>query len=221
MKNIDNLIERKPKLSNIKKDIEKAYDILIKCYESGHKVLICGNGGSAADSAHITGELMKSFKLKRCLPDVFSDKLKKVIDDFTAKNNCNHGPMKFEEMKKTLEVGLPTIDITSQVALNTAFINDKNADYMYANAVLGLGSEGDTLIAISTSGFSKDVINATLVAKAKGMNIIGLTGKVGGKLKHISDSCIIVPLDETYLIQEEHISIYHALCLDIEEHFFI
>lgn len=220
MKYIDELCERRKNLVSIKKDIEAAFDILKETYKSGKKVLICGNGGSAADSAHITGELMKGFKKKRVIDDSFEKELKKVIDDFTAKNNCNHGPQKLEEMKNTLEKGLPTIDITSQVALNTAFINDKDANYMYANEVLGLGDKGDTLIAISTSGSSKDVVNATLVAKAKGMKIIALTGKNGGKLKHIGDATIIAPGDETYLIQEEHIAIYHAICLDIEEEFF-
>lgn len=220
MKHIDELCERRKNLSEIKKDIEKAYEILASCYETGHKVLVCGNGGSAADSAHITGELMKGFKKKRTIDDDFALRLKAVIDDFTAKNSCNHGPQKLEEMKKALEVGLPTIDITSQVALNTAYINDKDANYMYANAVLGLGKENDTLIAISTSGYSKNVVNACLVAKAKGMKVVSLTGKDGGKLKYGSDVSIIVPCADTYLIQEEHIAIYHAICLDIEEKFF-
>lgn len=220
MRYIDELCERRKNLSVIKKDIEKAYEILAICFESGHKVLICGNGGSAADSSHITGELMKGFKKKRTIDDSFTEKLKVVIDDFTAKNSCNHGPQKLEEMKSLLETGLPTIDITSQTALNTAYINDKDANYMYANAVLGLGNEKDTLIAISTSGNSKNVVNACLVAKAKGMKVVSLTGKDGGKLKHGSDVSIIVPCEDTYLIQEEHIAIYHAICLDIEEKFF-
>lgn len=220
MRYIDELCERRKNLSVIKKDIEKAYETLAICFESGHKVLICGNGGSAADSSHITGELMKGFKKKRTIDDSFTEKLKAVIDDFTAKNSCNHGPQKLEEMKSLLETGLPTIDITSQTALNTAYINDKDANYMYANAVLGLGNEKDTLIAISTSGNSKNVVNACLVAKAKGMKVVSLTGKDGGKLKHGSDVSIIVPCEDTYLIQEEHIAIYHAICLDIEEKFF-
>lgn len=220
MRYIDELCEKRKNLSVIKKDIEKAYETLAICFESGHKVLICGNGGSAADSSHITGELMKGFKKKRTIDDSFTEKLKVVIDDFTAKNSCNHGPQKLEEMKSLLETGLPTIDITSQTALNTAYINDKDANYMYANAVLGLGNEKDTLIAISTSGNSKNVVNACLVAKAKGMKVVSLTGKDGGKLKHGSDVSIIVPCEDTYLIQEEHIAIYHAICLDIEEKFF-
>ena len=220
MKYIDELIVRRSILQSIKCDIEKAFNILSDCYKNGNKVLVCGNGGSASDSSHITGELMKGFKKKRTIDCDLKKELEKVILDFTAKNNCNHGVTKLEEMTKVLEKGLPTIDLTALTSLNTAYINDKDANYMYANAVLGLGNKGDTLIAISTSGFSKNVVNACLVAKAKGLNIIALTGKTGGKLKHIADSKIIVPLDETYLIQEEHIAIYHALCLDIEDEFF-
>lgn len=220
MKYIDELCERRNYLLPIKKDIEKSLEILINCYKKGNKVLICGNGGSAADSAHITGELMKRFMKDRPVDEKTLNSLKKVIDEFTAKNNCNHGPKKFDEMKMILEQGLPAIDLTSQVALNTAFINDKNADYMYANEVLGLGKEGDTLIAISTSGTAKDIVNATLVAKAKGLNIIAFTGSDGGKLKHIGDATIIAPGKTTYLIQEEHIAIYHAICLDLEDALF-
>ena len=123
-------------------------------------------------------------------------------------------------MKKTLEQGLPTIDLTSIIGHNTAFANDKNAEYVFANAVLGLGKDGDVLLAITTSGNSENIIDAALVAKAKGIKVIALTGKGGGKIKDIADINIIVPLDETYLIQEEHIAIYHAICLDIEEEFF-
>lgn len=220
MKYIDELCERRNYLLPIKKDIEKSLEILINCYKKGNKVLICGNGGSAADSAHITGELMKRFMKDRPVDEKTLNSLKKVIDEFTAKNNCNHGPKKFDEMKMILEQGLPAIDLTSQVALNTAFINDKNADYMYANEVLGLGKEGDTLIAISTSGTAKDIVNASLVAKAKGLNIIAFTGSDGGKLKHIGDATIIAPGETTYLIQEEHIAIYHAICLDLEDALF-
>ena len=123
-------------------------------------------------------------------------------------------------MRDSLEQGLPTIDITTFVGLNTAYANDKNADYVFANAVLGLGNMNDVLIAISTSGNSKNVINAALVAKAKNMKVIALSGKDGGSLKDIADINIVVPANETYLIQEEHIAIYHAICLDIEEEFF-
>ena len=208
---IKNLVERKPQLKNIEPEIRKAYDILVDCYKSGNKVLICGNGGSSADAAHITGELMKAFKKKRKLDDKFLEELKKVLssDEESLKSFVDN-----------LETGLPTIDLTSFSALNTAFSNDKNYLYSFANNVLGLGKDGDVLIAITTSGNSKNVINAAIVARAKNMKVITLTGGTGGNIKNISDVNIISPNSETYLCQEDHISIYHSLCLQLEEDLF-
>lgn len=220
MKYIDALCERRKVLEPIKYDIVRAFEILRDCYSTKNKVLICGNGGSASDSSHITGELMKGFKKKRQIDEKLEERLLKSIEDYYDKNNNFASNTKLEEMKDNLEQGLPTIDLTSFVGLNTAYANDKNADYVYANCILGLGNANDTLIAISTSGNSKNVINASLVAKAKNIKVIALTGKDGGALKDIADVSMVVPLDETYLIQEEHLAIYHALCLDIEEEFF-
>ena len=208
---IKNLVERKPQLKNLEPDIRMAYDILLDCYKSGSKVLICGNGGSSADAAHITGELMKAFKKKRKLDDKFLEELKKVLSNDEESLNS---------FIDNLETGLPTIDITSFAALNTAFSNDKNYLYNFANNVLGLGKEGDVLIAITTSGNSKNVINAAIVARAKNMKVLTLTGGTGGKIKNISDVNIISPNSETYLCQEDHISIYHSLCLQLEEDLF-
>lgn len=220
MKYIDELCERREKLNSIKNDIVKAYETIRDCYKKGNKVLICGNGGSAADSAHITGELMKGFKKKRPIDDNFEEKLTTAIENFYDKNMVSGAYDRIKEMKETLEVGLPTIDLTAFTALNTAFANDKNADYVFANGVLGLGKRDDVLIAITTSGSSRNVVNAALVAKAKDMKVVALTGKGGGCLKDIADVNIIIENNETFLIQEEHISIYHAICLDIEEEFF-
>lgn len=220
MKYIEELFERRNNLIPIKNDIVAAFETLLSCYKRNNKVLICGNGGSAADSAHITGELMKGFKKKRLINDKIEQALHKSIENYFDKNNNFSSDKKLQEMKENLEQGLPTIDLTSFTALNTAFANDKNADYIYANAVLGLGCDEDVLLAISTSGKAKNVINAALVAKAKNMKVIALSGKDGGGLKDIADVNIIVPLDETYLIQEEHIAIYHAICLDIENELF-
>ena len=220
MKYIDELCERREKLNTIKNDIVKAYETIRDCYKKGNKVLICGNGGSAADSAHITGELMKGFKKKRPIDDNFEEKLTTAIENFYDKNIVSGAYDRIKEMKETLEVGLPTIDLTAFTALNTAFANDKNADYVFANGVLGLGKRDDVLIAITTSGSSRNVVNATLVAKAKDMKVVALTGKGGGCLKDIADVNIIIENNETFLIQEEHIAIYHAICLDIEEEFF-
>ena len=220
MKYIEDLCKRREKLKPLKKDISEAFEAIKNCFKNGNKVLICGNGGSAADSAHITGELMKGFKNKRTVSDKFSEKLRDTLEDLEGSDSLANAHDKHREMVDCLEQGLPTIDLTAMVGLNTAFINDKDANYMYANEVLGLGNEGDVLIAISTSGNSKNVLNACYVAKAKKMKVVALTGKDGGKLKQIADTSIVVPMNETYLIQEEHIAIYHALCLDLEEEFF-
>lgn len=217
---IDELCERKERLSAIKFDIVRAFEVLRDCYKAGNKVMICGNGGSAADASHITGELMKGFKKKRPIDEKLEKDLQKAVENFYDKNGDFSSSEKFSEMKACLEQGLPTIDLTSLVGLNTAFANDKNANYVFANGVLGFGNKGDVLIAITTSGNSKNVVNAALVAKAKGVKVIALSGKGGGVLKDIADVNVIVPLNETFLIQEDHISIYHALCLDIEEEFF-
>ena len=220
MKYIEDLCKRRESLKPLKKDISEAFEVIKNCFKNGNKVLICGNGGSAADSAHITGELMKGFKNKRIISDKFSEKLRDTLEDLEGSDSLANVHDKHREMVDCLEQGLPTIDLTAMVGLNTAFINDKDANYMYANEVLGLGNEGDVLIAISTSGNSKNVLNACYVAKAKKMKVVALTGKDGGKLKQIADTSIVVPMNETYLIQEEHIAIYHALCLDLEEEFF-
>lgn len=220
MKYIDELCERRKKLASVKLDIIKAFEEIKNCYKNGNKLLICGNGGSAADSAHITGELMKGFKKKRPIDDIFEEKLTKSVENFYDKNMVSGAFDRIKEMKETLEVGLPTIDLTAFAGLNTAYANDKNADYVFANAVLGLGKRDDVLLAITTSGSSRNVVNAALVAKAKDMKVIALTGKKGGCIKDIADVSVIVDSDETFLIQEEHIAIYHAICLDIEEEFF-
>lgn len=220
MKYIDNLCERRKNLESIKYDIVRAFETLRDCYTARNKVLICGNGGSAADSSHITGELMKGFVKKRPIDDKLEKNLLKAIEDFYDKNNDFTSDKKLKEMKEYLEQGLPTIDLTSFVGLNTAYSNDKNADYVFANGVLGLGNLNDVLIAISTSGNSKNVLNAALVAKAKGMKVIALSGREGGLLKDIADVSVVVPADDTYLIQEDHIAIYHAICLDLEDAFF-
>ena len=220
MKYIDELCTRRKNLEPIKYDIVKAFETLRDCYRSGNKLLICGNGGSAADCSHITGELMKGFKKKRTIDEKTEKSLSSAVENFYDKNNNFDVINKLNDMKKNLEQGLPTIDLTSLVGLNTAFANDKSAEYVFANGVLGLGKQNDVLLAISTSGNSKNVVNAALVAKAKGVKVIALTGKGGGLLKDIADINVIVPLDETFLIQEEHIAIYHAICLDIEDEFY-
>ena len=207
---IDLLIKRYPDLKGLEATILNAYKTLEKAYENGNKVLACGNGGSASDSEHIVGELMKGFKN----PRVLNDKLKKKLEEVDE----NIGKMLSSKLQQPLEA----IALTGGIALNTALINDveNGGEYCFANQVLGYGKKGDVLIAISTSGNSKNVYNACVVAKALGLKVIGLTGKDGGKLARIADVSIIAPSNETYMIQEYHLPIYHTLCLMLEEHFF-
>ena len=202
------LIERYPKLAVCKEDIKKAYELLETAYTSGRKLLVCGNGGSASDSEHIVGELMKEFKLKR---KVYSDQASalKAID-----------PELGQILADTLQGALPAICLPGHSSLTTAFMNDANADLVFAQQVNGYGKPGDVFLGISTSGNSKNVLYAAVNAKAKGLKVIGLTGAKENKLMKYADVCIRVPETETYKIQEYHLPVYHCLCLMLEEKFF-
>lgn len=202
------LIERYPLLATVEVQINDAYEAMYECFASGHKLLIAGNGGSAADADHIVGELMKGFIKKRPL----SEELKKSLQ------NLDH--IQGTELSRQLQQGLPAIALHNHQALNTAVLNDIDGTVMYAQQVCGYGQSGDIFLGISTSGNSVDVYNAALIAKAKKMKVIGLLGKDGGKIKDISDVSIVVPEMETYKIQELHLPIYHALCLMLEKNFF-
>ena len=202
IKFIDELIERYPALSENKKAILESCEELIHAYKNGNKLLVCGNGGSAADSEHIVGELMKGFVLPRCL----SKDLAAKIGD--------------QELVDALQYGLPAISLVSEVALSTAFSNDQLPSAVFAQQVLGYGKEGDILLAISTSGNSLNCVYAAKVAKAIGVKVISLTGKKDSKLKILSDITIQAPATETFKIQEYHLPIYHAICLAIENEFF-
>lgn len=207
MKYIDELIERYPILSVCKKDIENAANALIESFKNGNKLLVAGNGGSCADSDHITGELLKSFVKMRKPSEEFIDSIKN-IDSETG-----------SYLADKLQGSLPAIALTNNTALMTASLNDVDGNVMFAQQVNGYGKKGDIFLGISTSGNSKDIIYPTVVAKAKGLTTIALTGKNGGKLKNLADICIIVPQNETFKIQELHLPIYHALCLEVEEYF--
>lgn len=202
------LIERYPKLAVCKEDIKKTYELLEVAYSNGRKLLVCGNGGSASDSEHIVGELMKEFKLKR---KVYSDQAAalKEID-----------PELGQVLADNLQGALPAICLTGHSSLTTAFMNDANADLVFAQQVNGYGKPGDVFLGISTSGNSKNVLYAAVNAKAKGLKVIGLTGAKENKLMKYADVCIRVPETETYKIQELHLPVYHCLCLMLEEHFF-
>lgn len=207
-KHIDLLIERYPKLEVCREDIINSYLILEECYKSGGKVLIAGNGGSAADSEHIVGELMKAFKLPRFLDEDFKNKL--------ITQNEELGTV----LAKNLQMALPAIALDGHLALTTAYMNDCEPLLCFAQQVNGFGKEKDVFLGISTSGNSKNILYAAVCAKAKGMNVIGLTGEKNSRLCEIADVCVKAPSIETYMIQEYHLPIYHCLCLMLEDYFF-
>lgn len=208
MKHIDLLMERYPSLESAKDDIVAAYLLLEESYKNGGKLLVAGNGGSAADAEHIVGELMKGFKLPRKPEIDFAEKL--------VAENQELGAV----LAENLQGALPAIALDGHPALSTAYMNDCEPLLCFAQQVNGYGKSGDVFLGISTSGNSKNVLFAATTAHAKGMKVIGLTGAKDSKLKDMSDVCIKAPQTETYMIQELHLPIYHCLCLMLEDRFF-
>lgn len=208
MRHIDLLVERYPSLESAKNDIVAAYLLLEESYENGGKLLVAGNGGSAADAEHIVGELMKGFKMPRKPEADFAEKL--------VAENQELGSV----LAENLQGALPAIALDGHPALSTAYMNDCEPLLCFAQQVNGYGKAGDVFLGISTSGNSKNVLYAATTAHAKGMKVIGLTGAKDSKLKDMSDVCIKVPQTETYMIQELHLPIYHCLCLMLEDKFF-
>jgi len=208
METIKELTARYPGLADCAADIEKAAGLIIGCYKEHHVLYTCGNGGSAADSDHIVGELMKGFLKKRPVNAEFRAKLAEAYPDqadFLADN---------------LQCGLPAVSLHSQSALLTAFANDVDASMMYAQNIFALGKPGDVLIAISTSGNSKNVVNAAKIAKMIGVKVIALTGAKTCALDALADCIIHVGDTETYRVQELHLPVYHWLCARVEEEFY-
>ena len=205
---LDTLLERYPSLQCCKDSIAQSYLLMEQSYLTQHKLLVAGNGGSAADSEHIVGELMKGFKLPRPVGSDFAQTCKN-IDKEMGTTIAEH-----------LQGALPAIALTGHPGLSTAFMNDCVPELVFAQQMLGFGNSGDTFLAISTSGNSKNIIYAAIVAKAKGVKIVGLTGSKESKLSALADVCIQVPETETYKIQELHLPVYHCLCLMLEERFF-
>ena len=187
-------------LVGMREEIELVFEMIKDSYEKGGKLLVCGNGGSAADSDHIVGELMKGFYKQRKLP--------------TAEK------IRFGEQGEKLQGALPAIALSQHSALSTAFLNDVDPDMVFAQQVYGYGAEDDVFLGLSTSGNSVNVISAAKVAAAKGMKVIAMTGKDGGAMRELCDVCLVVPAQMTADIQEFHLPIYHALCAMLEDYFF-
>lgn len=198
----NDLFERYPELSCIKEDVEAVFEIIKETYINKGKLLVCGNGGSAADSAHIVGELMKGFMLSRKLPESEKEKFKN------------------KEIADGLQGALPAISLVGETALMTAFCNDCSPDLVFAQQVYGLMNENDTLLCLSTSGNSKNVVAAAETAKVKGGKVVSIVGEKGGKLSELSDAIIKLPSQKTPEIQEYTLPVYHAICAMLEENFF-
>lgn len=205
---INELIIRYPSLKCVRNDIINTYAIMKESYEKDGKLLVAGNGGSAADSEHIVGELMKRFQIPRIIPVEMKEKLRAI--------DCERG----EQLAQNLEQSLMAIPLVSHEALSTAYLNDVDGDGIFAQQLYGYARTGDVFLGISTSGNSENIIQAAVVAKALGVKVIALTGNSGGELAKMADQAIIVPEKETYKIQELHLPIYHCLCHMLEEHFF-
>jgi len=195
---MERLLALYPEIKSCEAKIKSALEAMIDTYECGGKILVCGNGGSAADCEHIVGELMKGFHLRR------SVKEERIPED----------------IRSCLQGALPAISLPSQISILSAFSNDADPQMMYAQLVYGYALENDLVIGISTSGNSKNIVNAMTVAKALGIKTIALTGENASKLSQICDITINVPSNETYRVQEYHLPIYHYLCAMVEKHFF-
>ena len=205
---LDNLVDRIPALRPLRPSLERAQEVLTSCARSGGLIMVCGNGGSAADAEHIVGELMKGFLLPRPLAE---DMQGKLIENF---------PQEGAFLAKHLQSGIRAISLVSGVALPTAFANDVAGELAFAQQVFGLGKAGDVVWGISTSGNSANVNHAFRVARTLGMTTLGLTGRNGGPMAELCDVELRMPAGETPLIQELHLPVYHALCAALEAELF-
>ena len=205
---IDNLTRRYDELSVCQMQIRQSAQAMIDCFTHDHKLLACGNGGSAADCEHIVGELMKAFLLHRHLELEKQEQIRTMY------------PENAELLISNLQRAVPAISLASQTALMTAFGNDVSSQLLFAQQVLSYGRNDDILLAISTSGNSENIIYAAQIAKVQGVKVIGLTGRDGGKLNNYCDICIQVPKDLTYQVQELHLPVYHCLCACVENELF-
>jgi D-sedoheptulose 7-phosphate isomerase len=207
-KPLDTLCDRYPSLTVVKNSIAEAARMIITCYSNGGKLMICGNGGSCADADHFAAELMKSFESARPLDETFKKRLYEISGT------------RGKYLGEKLEHSLPAISLPSHTALATAISNDTGASLVYAQQLIGYGDEGDVLIGMSTSGNSQNIVDACITAKALNLNVIGITGKTGGKMKQYCDLLVNVPETRTAWVQELHLPVLHTICLMVENHFY-
>ena len=205
---LQQMLNRYSNLAPLKNSVKDATEVIINTYKNGGKVLVCGNGGSCSDADHIVGELMKSFEGHRPVKKEVKEKLEAV------------DPERGKMLAEKLQQGLPAVSLTAHNALITAIANDIHGDMIFAQQVTGLGCKGDVLIGLSTSGNSQNVVDAFIVAKAKGLKTIGMTGETGGKMKDLCDVLINVPEKRTAFVQELHLPVYHAICMMVENEMF-
>ena len=201
MDDITQLLKRRPELEVCKDDIQSACELLLHSFRSGNQLLLCGNGGSAADCEHIAGELVKRFSRPRHLAPELAEKL---------------GP----ELAANLHGALPALSLPSMVGFTTAFVNDDEPEYAFAQQVVAFGKPGDILLGISTSGNSRNIVHAVKAANALGLHTLGLTGESGGALSSLCKLCIQVPATEVPRVQELHLPVYHTLCQVVEDTLF-
>ncbi|MCL2352384.1 MAG: SIS domain-containing protein [Firmicutes bacterium] len=205
---LHSFISKHPDCGAMREPMAEAFERLARSFRAGGKLLVCGNGGSAADGGHIAGELMKSFLLPREMPEGLRRK-------FLAEAGADG-----EYLAGKLEGALPVISLAEHTALMTAVANDTAGDMIFAQQVYGYARPEDCFWGISTSGNSADVVYAALTAKAMGLGTIGMTGKAGGRLKDVCGVTICAPAETTAEAQEYHIAVYHTLCMMLEEEFF-
>lgn len=205
---LEELTARYPSLSACRAEVWEAFALMARSYAGGGKLLVCGNGGSAADSEHIVGELMKGFRKARRPDKAYRERLVEADAELGG------------VLAERLQGALPAIALGGHYALGTAYMNDCDPLLCFAQQVNGYGREGDVLLGISTSGNSRNVAYAAVAARARGMKVVGLTGRGASRLSAASDVCIRVPEAETFKVQELHLPVYHALCLMLEDAFF-
>ena len=162
-------------------NLNKSIKVIVKCIRQEGKIMIAGNGGSAADAQHFAGELVGKFLIKR--------------------------------------KALPAIALTTDTSIITSLSNDISYDIIFQRQLEAISKNDDVFIGLSTSGNSKNIIEAMKYCRENGIITIGITGETGGKMKELSDLLINVPSNETQRIQESHLMIYHIICEFVEQQF--